>query len=209
MAKRMELDDRLNERIPDYKKWRTGIQLPGNPNLYGYGFIHLMKSFDGKKIETIFFAAPGAHVRKLTQALFRADDTRTMELFPEHIGLVKVIEKSLGSDDIPQAALIHCNDEGVVAVFVKDGRFYNGRYFPVNPQNREDLSVDIETYLLSLSNPDESLPLVITGSAENFKTDWSPIVPAFLNVRDLDFSPVWGLAKFVFAGGRCELSAAF
>lgn len=209
VAKRMELDDQLNERIPDYKKWRTGIQLPGNPNLYSCGFIPLMRSFDGRKIQTIFFAAPGYHVKRLIQALFRANDTRTIELFPEHIGLVKVIEKSLGTDDIPQAALIHCDDDGLVAVFVKDGRFYNGRYFPVSPQNREELSIDIETYLLSLSNPDESLPLVITGSAENFKTSWSPIIPACLNVQDLDFSPVWGLAKFVFTGGRCELSAAF
>jgi hypothetical protein len=129
-------------------------------------------------------------------------------LFPEYVGLVKVIEKSLGADDIPQAAVIHCNDAGVVAVFVKDGRFFKGRYFPYRLQTREELSIDIETYLLSLTSPDESMPLVITGSAENFKTDWSPIVPAFLNVQDLDFAPVWGLAEFVYAGGECALSAA-
>ncbi len=209
MAKRMELDNHLNDKIPDYKRWRAGIQLPGDLSVYCYGFIPLMRSFDSSKIETMFFAAPAALVKRLSQALFRANDTRMVELFPEHIGLVKVIEKSIGTDDIPQAALIHCDDQGVVAVFVKDGRFYNGRYFPVSPQNREELSIDIETYLLSLSSPDESLPLVITGSAENFKTSWSPIVPAFLNVRDLDFSAVWGLAEFVFAGGECELSAAF
>jgi hypothetical protein len=208
MAKRIELDNQLNDRIPDYKKWRAGIQLPGDPDLYSYGFIHLMKSFDGKKIETIFFASPAAHVRHLTQALFRADDTRAVELFPEHVGLIRVLDKSIGTGDIPQAALVHCGEDGVVVVFVKDGRFYNGRYFPVGSQNREGLSIDIETYLLSLSDPDESLPLVITGSAEDFKTDWSPIIPAFLNVQDLDFSSVWGAAEFVFAGGKCELSAA-
>jgi hypothetical protein len=149
-----------------------------------------------------------ASVKRLTQALFRADDARAVEMFPEHIGLVKILEKSLGKDDISQAALIHNDDEGVVAVFLKDGRFYCCRYFPVSSQSREEFTSDIETYLLSLSSPDESLPLVVTGSAENFKTDWSPIIPSFMNVQDLDFSSVWGLAEFVFAGGECELSAA-
>jgi hypothetical protein len=208
MAKRMELDNKLDDKISDYRKWRAEIQLPGDLSKYRYGFIPSMKSFDSKKIETIFFAAPAAPVKRLTQALVRADDKRTIELFPEHIGLVKVLEKSLGTGDIPQAALIHCDNEGVVAVFVKDGRFFKCRYFPLDPQNREGHAIDIETYLLSLTSPDESLPLVITGSAENFKTDWSPIIPAFLNVQDLDFSPVWGLAEFVFAGGECELPAA-
>lgn len=209
MARRMELDNQLNDRIPDYRKWRAGIQLPGDPDLYSYGFIQLMKSYDGKKTETIFFASPAVWVRRLARALFRADDTREVELVPEHVGLTKVIDKSIGSSDIPQATIAHCDNDGVVVVFVKDGRFYNGRYFPIGPQTREGLSIDIETYLLSLSDPDESLPLVITGSAEDFKTAWSPIIPAFLNVQDLDFSSAWGSAEFVFAGGKCELSAAF
>jgi hypothetical protein len=208
MAKRMELDNKLDGKIPDYKKWRAGIQLPLDQSIYSYGFIPLMKSFDKKRIETVFFAVPAELLKRLTRALVMVDDGRVLELFPEHIGLVKVLEKSLGTGDIPQAALIHCDDEGVVAVFVKDGRFFKCRYFPLDPQNREGLAIDIETYLLSLTSPDESLPLVITGSAENFKTDWSPIIPAFLNVQDLDFSPVWGLAEFVFAGGECTLSAA-
>ena len=208
MAKRMELDNQLDDKISDYKKWRAGIQLPADLSLYSYGFIPLMKSFDNKRIESVFFAVPAELLKRLTRALVRVDDGRTLELFPEHISLVKVLEKSLGTGDIPQAALIHCDDEGVVAVFVKDGRFFKCRYFPLDPQKREELAVDIETYLLSLTSPDESLPLVITGSAQNFKTDWSPIIPAFLNVQDLDFSPVWGLAEFVFAGGECALSAA-
>ncbi len=209
MAKRMELDNEPGDKISDYKKWRAGIQLPGDLSMYCYGFIPLLRSYDSRKIETVFFATPAVIVKQLTQALIRADDKRTLELFPEHIGLVKVIEKSLGKDDIPQAALVHCSDEGAVAVFVKDSRFYSGRYFPVSSQNGQELSTDIETYLLSLSSLDESLPLVITGSADNFKTDWSPIIPSFLSLQDLDFSPVWGLAEFVFAGGECELSAAF
>lgn len=208
MAKRMELDNQLDDTIPDYRKWRAGIQLPGDLSMYCYGFIPLLRSFDSKKIETIFFAMAAASGKRLTQALFRADDARAVEMFPEQIGLVKILEKSLGKDDISQAALIHNDDEGVVAVFLKDGRFYCCRYFPVSSQNIEELSIDVETYLLSLSSPDESLPLVITGSAENFKTDWSPIIPSFMNVQDLDFSSVWGLAEFVFAGGECELSAA-
>ena len=209
MARKIELDNQLIDKIPDYKNWRAGIQLPGDLSMYCYGFIPLTRSFDGGKIETFFFAAPAVVVKRLTKALSGANDTRKIELFPEHIGLVKVAEKSLGTDDIPQAALIHCDAEGMVVVFIRDGRFHNGRYFPVTSGNREELSTDIETYLLSLSSPDESLPLVITGSAENFKTDWSPIIPAFLNVQDLDFSPVWGLAEFVHTGGKCELSAAF
>lgn len=208
MAKKMELENKPDDEISDYKKWRAGIQLPVDQNMYRYGFIPLTKSFDNKRIESVFFAVPAELFKRLTRALVKIGERRSVELFPEHIGLVKVLERSLGTGDIPQAALIHCNDDGVVAVFVKDGRFFKCRYFPLDLQNREGLAIDIETYLLSLTSPDESMPLVITGSAENFKTDWSPIIPAFLNVQELDFSPVWGLAEFVFAGGECTLSAA-
>ncbi len=206
-VKRIEIEKKMEESIPDFLKWRADLELPGDISGYIYGFIPIRRSFDGQRTESFFFAVPESKAGPLIHGFFGPDDKERMVVLPEHVGFGKVIEKSLGKDDIPQAALVHCPPDGAVAVFVKDSRLYHGRYFPLDPARADELSIDIETYLLSLVDPTESTPMILTHSSPDFITDWSPIVPVFMNIQDLDFISAWGAAEYIALGGKCVLSA--
>jgi hypothetical protein len=101
----------------------------------------------------------------------------------------------LQKDDIPQAAIIHCDSQGVSVAYMVDGHFKHCRYFH-RDAGWDGHSADIETYLLSQADMTESLPLVITGFPGNFKTEWSPIVPSFMGIHNLEFAGAWGVAEY-------------
>ena len=48
----------------------------------------------------------------------------------------------------------------------------------------------------------ESLPLVISGFPSDFKTNWSPIVPAFLGIHHLEFAGAWGVAEYLISSEK-------
>jgi len=206
-AKRLELDARLYKEKADYRRWQAAVQLPGNPCDYEFGFIPLTNSFNGAKKETVFFAAPLGKIEKLTYAVLLDKAPDSVMKVPEQIALVELLVKSISKDDISQAAIVHVEKSYIVAIVIKDARFYRGRVFLTPTADEGEFVSDIQTFLMSIASADEPLPLLITGRTEEFRIEWSPVIPAFLNIKELDFGISWGLLEFVLTGGRCELSA--
>jgi hypothetical protein len=205
MIKRMEIDKKLEDEIPGYRKWRAGMELPGDPEQFRYGFIPNTE-VSGDKSEVIFFAVPADYLQRLTNAAIREGDSREIRFLPEQTALAEFALKS--ARDYSQVALAHFDRQCAVMIVLRDGRFFKGRYFQFGDGGNDEIAVDIETFMLSVASPDESLPLIVTGSADGFETSWSPILPTFLERRYLEFSSVWGITEFISRGGRCELQAA-
>ncbi len=206
MVKRIVIEKRLEDGIPEYREWRAGIELPGGSERFGYGFLPSMKDPGGVRSETVFFAVPIGYLQRLTRAVIGENDSREICIMPEQAGLAELASRS--ARDYSQVALAHFDRQYAVVIVIRDGRFYGGRYFRSSEQDLDEISVDIETFMLSVAPSDESCPLIVTGLADSFKTSWSPILPAFLEEPYLEFSSVWGITEFISKGGRCELQGA-
>jgi hypothetical protein len=200
--RKVEIDRELTEESKTYFDWLASTQLPGDISSYSFEFLPLRKSFDGSMMEMVFFAAPVGQLNNALQALRLDDESQQIRALPEQLGLVRVIEKSLARDDIPQAGIVNFEKAGASAVYVKSGRYDHCRFFSKHPNLPGDLPTDVETYFLSRADSSESLPLVITGSPEEFKTSWSPIVPAFMGIHHLEYAGAWGVADYVSAEVR-------
>ncbi len=198
--KRIEVDGKYSKEQPDYLKWLASTQLPGELENFSYGFVPLRESFDNRSLEMLFFASPSKVVDRLLTGLKTDFESIPPALLPEQVGLVRVVEKSISKDDIAQAGIVNFGFDGAAAVYIHDGRFNHCRYFAHPPDCKEDLSIDIETYFLSRADATESLPLIVTGFTGEFKTSWSPIVPAFMGIHHLEFAAAWGVADFHSAG---------
>jgi len=194
--KNIEIDQKSAEGDQGYFDWLASTQLPGDLSFYKYEFLPLRTSFDGSRVEMIFFAAPAKQLANVLQALRPDDESRLIRALPEQLGLVRVIEKSLAKDDIPQAGIVNFENAGASAVYVKSGRFDHCRFFSKLPAPLGDLPTDVETYFLSRADSAESLPLIITGLPGDFKTSWSPIVPAFMGIHNLEYAGAWGVADY-------------
>ncbi|HBC46236.1 MAG TPA: hypothetical protein DCZ43_04250 [candidate division Zixibacteria bacterium] len=195
--KRLEVDGKLAKEQPTYLPWLASTQLPGDLSQFRYDFVPLRESFDSNSVEMLFYAIPAELVERLLFGLKTEDQPSPIGIFPEQLGLVRVAEKSIHKDDIAQAGIVNCDLKGAGAVYIQDGRFNHCRYFPAN---KEELATDIETYFLSRADVTESLPLIITGIPEDFKTNWSPVVPAFLGIHNLEYAAGWGVADLDGAG---------
>jgi hypothetical protein len=198
--KRLEVDGKLLKEQPSYLQWLASTQLPGELSEFKYNFIPLRESFDNRMLEMLLYAVPSKLVDRLLDGLKTENEVAPISILPEQLGLVRVVEKSIARDDIAQAGIVNCDLRGAGAVYVQDGRFNHCRYFPIHASRREDLSTDIETYFLSRADSTESLPLIVTGFPEDFKTNWSPIVPAFMGIHNLEFAAGWGVADYPSVG---------
>jgi hypothetical protein len=197
--KRLEVDDKLAKKEPTYLPWLASTQLPGDLSNFRYDFFPLRERYDSRSVEMLFSAIPAKLVERLLYGLKTEDISSPITFFPEQLGLVRVVEKSIPKDDIAQAGIVNWDQKGAAAVYVQDGRFNHCRYFPTL-LNKDDLSTDIETYFLSRADATESLPLIITGFPDDFKTNWSPVIPAFMGIHLLEYAAGWGVADLDGAG---------
>jgi hypothetical protein len=194
--KRLETNGKLIENTPSFLEWLASIHLPGELSDYHYGFLPLRESFDSTMMEMILYATPADSLDWIVKSLKLQDDAKHVIEMPEQLGLVRVLEKSLGKDDIFQAGIVNCDDKGATTVYIKDSRYSHSRYFALMPGQPNEISSDIETYLLSRADSSESLPLVIVGNPKDFRTNWSPIVPAFMGIHNLEFAGAWGVVDY-------------
>ncbi len=206
-TKRIEIDKNLSREKEDYLRWRAGIQLPGGLDKYEYGFVPVLKRFDSVKTEVLFYAMPRGEMGNIL-SVFGGALPEFAVIVPEQLALVEVLRKSISKDDIDQAAIVNIENDRAVAVFLKDNRYHHSRCFSLSDSGPEELSSDIETYLLTQMSHEEDLPLVVIGTTDRLKLNWPSIAPVFLSIHDLDYAISWGLSEVVAAGGRCELSEA-
>jgi hypothetical protein len=192
--KRLEIKTKYLETTPAYLDWLASTQLPGGLDGYKFGFIKLGESFDLLSQEMLLFACLESVIGPIISSLEMADMQRELILIPEQLGLVRTLERSLSKGDIAQAAVVNFDSENATVVHMLHNRYSSSRLFAITPE--QDLSTDIETYLLSRADTLESLPLVITGNPNDFHTSWSPIVPAFLGIHDLEYATAWGVADY-------------
>ena len=203
--KLLEIDSKTARENPDFFTWLAGIHLPGDLSQYQYKYITTGKSFDGAKVKMILTAIPFEPLKKFIRPLKRQNDPREIVAIPEPLGLIKALEKSLGQDDIPQAAIVNCSQNEASAVILKNNLYFDFKYFQFDQGKPDDLVVDIETYLLSRADASEPFPLVVTGSPELFKTNWVPLQPAFLSNDNLKFASAGGAAEHESSiGEQCE-----
>ena len=201
LAKRIELDNRLDKEKNDYRSWRAGLELPGEPGNFIYGFIPVSKRFDSEKTETLFYAAARDKIEKIRSSVFTGRSPECCVIIPEQLALTEVLRKSISKDDILQAAIINIEPDNAVAVILNDNRYFHSRSFGIPRIDKDELGVDIETYLLSKMSDDEQLPLVVVGDTGQLRLNWSPVAPVFLSINNLDHTISWGLSEFVAAGG--------
>jgi len=194
--KRIGLESRLLEEKPEYLNWVAGNYLPGKLEGYHYGFIPLRRSFDGQKTEMLLYAITSKQ-HEIFRKLIDPENDRPVEFLPEQLGLVQVLELSLKREEFPQAGIVNCRENGIIAAYAKDGCYKHSIIFADKSAHKNDIAADIETYFLSRADISEPLPLVITGVTGCFTTSWSPIVPAFLGIHNLEYASSWGVADFI------------
>jgi hypothetical protein len=194
--RRIVVKSRIIQEKPDYLKWIAGTYLPGNLDIYFHDFIPLRQSFDGTTTELLLFAMDSKKQINLTSML-NPGDGRLVKFLPEQLGLVQVLEMSLKKEEFPQAGIINCRQDSIAAVFARDGRFDHSRLFAYGLAHKSEITSDIETYFLSRADVTEQLPLVITGTTGCFATNWSPVIPAFMGIHNLEYAGAWGVADFV------------
>ncbi|OGC89534.1 MAG: hypothetical protein A2W25_14290 [candidate division Zixibacteria bacterium RBG_16_53_22] len=194
--KRISIENRLIREKPDYLKWVAGNHLPGKLDDYYFDFIPLRQSFDAARTEMLLLATTSKRYDEFSRKLI-AGENRNMKFIPEQIGLVQVVEKSLNSEEFAQAGIVDCRPNGILAVFARNSRFDHSRLFNNSSSKKTEIAADIETYFLSRADSSEALPLVITGFTGCFTTGWSPVVPAFMGIHNLEYAGAWGVADFV------------
>jgi hypothetical protein len=192
--KRLEIKTKYMETTPAYLDWLASTQLPGGLDGYKFGFIKLGESFDLLSQEMLLYACLESTISPVLNSLTIPDMQRALILIPEQLGLIRTLERSLAKGDIAQAAIINFETNNATVVHMLHNRYSSSRSFAISPER--DLSTDIETFLLSRADTLESLPLVITGNPNDFHTNWSPIVPAFLGIHDLEYAAAWGAADY-------------
>jgi len=192
--KRLEIKTIYLENSPAYLDWLASTQLPGDLTDYRFGFIKLGESFDQTSQEMLLFACLESRIAPMIQSLALPEEGRELRLMPEQLGLACTLERSLARGDIAQAGIINFEADCATVVHVLHNRFNSSRCF-TNGKDR-DLATDIETYLLSRADTLESFPLVITGNPNDFHTNWSPIVPAFMGIHNLEYAGAWGVADY-------------
>ena len=192
--KRLEIKSKYLETTPAYLDWLASTQLPGELAGYRFGFIKLGESFDLLSQEMLLFACLETAVGPMIRSLAMPDLERELILIPEQLGLLQTLEKSISKGDIAQAGIINFESDYATVVHMMHNRYRSSRCFGINQER--DLATDIETFLLSRADALESLPLVITGNPNDFHTSWSPIVPAFMGIHNLEFAAAWGVAAY-------------
>jgi hypothetical protein len=190
----LNVGNKIYNEDPQYKEWAAKIHLPGDIAKFRYGFLSLQQSYDLKSIEVLLFAYPALYGERIDALLAGSGPHCPLEFVPEQVGLARVLEKSLSREEHNQAGLVYCTDKGIVAVYIQNGRYVHSRMFPINAERKDETSTDVETYFLSRADSSETFPLVITGYTGCFTTNWSPVVPAFLEIHDLEFASAWGVA---------------
>jgi len=192
--KRLEIKTKYLETTPAYLDWLASTQLPGGLDGYKFGFIKLGESFDMLSQEMLLYACLQSTIGPVLNSLIIPDMQRELILIPEQLGLIRTLERSLSKGDIAQAAIINFDSDHATVVHMLHNRYSSSRSFVISAER--DLSSDIETFLLSRADTLESLPLVITGNPNDFHTNWSPVVPAFLGIHDLEYAAAWGAAAY-------------
>ncbi len=194
--KRIGIENRFTDKNSDYLDWTAGNHLPGKLDYYKYSFLPLRQSFDGSKTEMLLWATTCSQNDKFNK-LLNPVDKYPVTYLPEQIGLVRILARSLKKEEFPQAGIVDCRADGVVAVIAKDGLLDHSRLFWARSMSKSEIAADIETYFLSRADITEPLPLVITGFTGCFTTGWSPVVPAFMGIHNLEFAGAWGVADFI------------
>jgi hypothetical protein len=197
--KRIGIEKRLVQGNSEHLDWVAGNHLPGGLDNYHYNFVTLRQSYNGIQTEMLLYATMSRRHDKLNE-LLNPGGKRPVIFLPEQIGLVQVVEMSLKIEEFPQAGIVNCHENGIVAVYAREGRFDHSRLFSSKSAQKNEIAADIETYFLSRADVSEPLPLIITGFTGRFTTGWSPVIPAFMGIHNLEYAGAWGVADFISRG---------
>jgi hypothetical protein len=195
--KRLDIKNRYLESSPGYLDWLASTQLPGGLEGYRFGFMKIGQSFDMQSQETLLYACLESAVGPIINSLAIPEQERELTLIPEQLGLLKALENSIPKGDIAQAGIVNFDSDNITVVQMLHNRYGSSRTF--SAKSGQDLPTEIETYLLSKADTLESFPLVITGNPGEFLTNWSPIVPAFMGIHNLEYAAAWGVAAYEMA----------
>lgn len=206
-TKKISLERRLIKSEKDYRDWIAGKHLPGDLSKYIYGFIPLDESDMENKIAVLFYATLSDHFWPLFYAVIRDESYDRVCLMPEYTGLSFLLRKSLGPAGDIQGGMVNIGANGAAAVFIRSGRVISNRYFLRRVGETEDLKTDLETYLLSLMEPEEHADIFIAGKENLPVFDFEGDVSVKYNRMSAGFISALGSVEYISAGGKCELPA--
>jgi hypothetical protein len=200
--------EKYQDRDPDkYRTWIAGNLLPGDLSNYIYGFIPLGTSSVEEKAEVLFYATISDQFWPHFYAVIKDENYDRTCLLPEYVALSYLLRNSIGAVTGVQAGMINVGAGGAAAVFVKDDTIFSNRYFPVKAGGIDELKTDLETYFLSLIDPEKQTELFIAGKQRIPSLQLGSETRIRFNSMSAGFISALGSADYVSAGGKCELPA--
>jgi len=206
-TKKISLETRLAKSEKEYQEWIAGKHLPGDLSKYIYGFIPLDENDVANKIAVLFYATLSDQFWPFFYAVIKDESYDRVCLMPEYTALGFLLRRSLGAVGDVQAGMINVGADGAAAVFIRGERVISNRYFSRGAGETEELKTDLETYLLSLIDPEKHADIFVAGKenipAFNFDGD----VSIKFNRMSAGFISALGSVEYISAGGKCELPA--
>jgi hypothetical protein len=201
----LEHDQIINQK--DYQDWIAGNLLPGDISKYIYGFIPLSEGAVMEKIDVLFYATLSEQFWPYFCAIIKDENYDRTCLLPEYVGLNFLLRKSIKTDSGFQAGIVNIGANGAAVVYIKDGAVYANRFFPLRMGGTDELKTDLETYLLSLINPDNQSEILIGGKENLPALDLGARARIRYNRLSAGFISALGAVEYITAGGKCELPA--
>lgn len=206
-TKKISLETRLTEGEKDYHAWIAGKHLPGDLSKYIYGFIPLAESDVANKIVVLFYATLSDQFWPIFYAVIKDESYDRVCLMPEYTGLSFLLRKSLGTVGDIQAGMVNVGVGGAAALFIRGDRIISNRYLSRRARETEELKTDLETYFLSLIDPEKHADIFIAGKENLPVFDFEGDVSMKYNRMSAGFISALGSVEYISAGGKCELQA--
>jgi hypothetical protein len=206
-TKKISLEHDQIKNQKEYQAWIAGNLLPGDISKYIYGFVPLSEGAVMEKIDVLFYATLSEQFWPHFYAVIKDENYDRTCLLPEYMALGFLLRKSVEADSGVQAGIVNIGANGAAVVYVKDGAVYSNRFFPFRVGGTDELKTDLETYLLSLINPDNQSEILIGGKENLPALDLGARTRIRYNRLSAGFISALGSVEYITAGGKCELPA--
>jgi len=207
-TKKISLEPRLTEGEKQYQAWIAAKNLPGDLSKYIYGFIPLDEYDVLNRIVVLFYATLSDHFWPFFYAIIKDESYDRVCLLPEYTGLRFLLRKSLEIVGDIQAGMVNVGTGGAATVFISNDRVISNRYLSRGTGDTEELKIDLETYFLSLIDPEKHAVIFIAGKENLPVFSFEGDISIKYNRMSAGFISALGSVEYISAGGKCELQAA-
>jgi hypothetical protein len=145
----------------EFLNWEASQQLPDELGNFSYGFHLLGKSFDGKKVKYLFWAAPQEFIDRLVDFIALPDNTK-LKLNSEAMGLYMALDKITTSTGL--TAAIFLEPDGASVVISHDGDFIGAKFIKDSGLGLKD---ELVYYIYGISSESLKPQVLICGNPDS------------------------------------------